>query len=58
MKVAKGERLVSEFYELKVNQLMDKRVWDLYEARMKAVEKREENVKELEKRLLRQKDEM
>ncbi|KYK32796.1 MAG: transcriptional regulator [Thermoplasmatales archaeon SG8-52-3] len=25
----KGKRLVPEFYELKVNQLMDKRVWDL-----------------------------
>ena len=27
--MARGIRLVSEFYELKVNQLMDKRVWDL-----------------------------
>ena len=27
--MAKGIRLASEFYELKVNQLMDKRVWDL-----------------------------
>ena len=27
--MVKGKRLVPEFYELKVNQLMDKRVWDL-----------------------------
>lgn len=27
--MAKGNKLISDFYELKVNQLMDKRVWDL-----------------------------
>jgi len=27
--MAKGKRLVPDFYDLKVNQLMDKRVWDL-----------------------------
>lgn len=27
--MVKFNRLVSEFYELKVNQLMDKRIWDL-----------------------------
>ena len=27
--MVKGNRLISDFYELKVNQLMDKRVWDL-----------------------------
>jgi len=27
--MTKGKRLVPEFYELKVKQLMDKRVWDL-----------------------------
>ena len=29
MKMARGRRLIPEFYELKVGQLMDKRVWDL-----------------------------
>jgi predicted transcriptional regulator len=29
MKMTRGKRLVPEFYELKVEQLMDKRVWDL-----------------------------
>jgi len=29
MKMEKGKRLVPEFYELKVRQLMDKRIWDL-----------------------------
>ncbi len=29
MIMARGKRLVSEFYELRVKQLMDKRVWDL-----------------------------
>jgi len=29
MKMERGKRLVPEFYELKVKQLMDKRVWDL-----------------------------
>lgn len=29
MIMARGKRLVSEFYELRVEQLMDKRVWDL-----------------------------
>jgi len=29
MKMAKGKRLVPEFYELKVKQLIDKRIWDL-----------------------------
>ena len=29
MKMKRGKRLVPEFYELKVRQLMDKRVWDL-----------------------------
>jgi len=27
--MAKGNKLISDFYELKVSQLMDKRVWDL-----------------------------
>ena len=27
--MARGKRLIPEFYELKVRQLMDKRVWDL-----------------------------
>ena len=27
--MAKGNKLISDFYELKVKQLMDKRVWDL-----------------------------
>ncbi len=27
--MAKANKLISDFYELKVNQLMDKRVWDL-----------------------------
>ncbi|EMR75643.1 putative transcriptional regulator with C-terminal CBS domains [Thermoplasmatales archaeon SCGC AB-540-F20] len=27
--MARGKRLVSEFYKLKIKQLMDKRVWDL-----------------------------
>ena len=27
--MAKGKKLISDFYELRVNQLMDKRVWDL-----------------------------
>lgn len=27
--MAKGKKLISDFYELYVNQLMDKRVWDL-----------------------------
>lgn len=35
--MARSNRLVSEFYELKVRQLMDKRVWDL-----PLVEKKEE----------------
>jgi predicted transcriptional regulator len=29
MKMTRDKRLVSEFYELRVKQLMDKRVWDL-----------------------------
>jgi len=29
MKMARGKRLVPEFYELRVKQLMDKRIWDL-----------------------------
>lgn len=35
--MAKGKRLVPEFYELKVKQLMDRRVWDL-----PIIEKKEE----------------
>jgi len=27
--MAKGNKLISDFYELKVKQLMDKRIWDL-----------------------------
>ena len=27
--MVKGKKLISDFYELRVNQLMDKRVWDL-----------------------------
>ena len=27
--MTKGKKLISDFYELRVNQLMDKRVWDL-----------------------------
>ena len=27
--MAKGNKLISDFYELKVRQLMDKRIWDL-----------------------------
>ena len=37
MKMARGKRLLPEFYELIVKQLMDKRVWDL-----PIVEKKEE----------------
>ena len=29
MRMARGKRLVPEFYELRVKQLMDKRAWDL-----------------------------
>ena len=29
MRMARDNRLITEFYELRVEQLMDKRVWDL-----------------------------